>query len=147
MAFVCRRTNSKQTSTSSQNECRAVYPGGRGSGGHVEEGCCSKSQVSERPIFKKSFPRRRERRGKQTSHEFEEPDELLTLPSFQNGGSPNPEGNAPEERLSVQGGLGRCLFLPSTTSGSQKICSVPMEGQHLPISSPLFWLGPSSKTV
>ena len=145
--FVYRGTNSKQTPTSSRNEYGAVCSHRQGNRRHVEERCHSKSQVSERPVFKQSFPCREERGGKQTSYKFKESECLLTLPTFQNGGSPSPEGNAPGERLSVQGGFERCIFLHSTPSDSKKICSVPMEGQHLPISLPLFWPWSSSEAV
>ena len=47
----------------------------------------------------------------------------------------------------MQGGFERCIFLHSTPSDSKKICSVPMEGQHLPISLPLFWPWSSSEAV
>ena len=145
--FVYRGTNSKQTPTSSRNEYGAVCSHRQGNRRHVEERCHSKSQVSERPVFKQSFPCREERGGKQTSYKFKESECLLTLPTFQNGGSPSPEGNAPGERLYVQGGFERCIFLHSTPSDSKKICSVPMEGQHLPISLPLFWPWSSSEAV
>ena len=145
--FVYRGTNSKQTPTSSRNEYGAVCSHRQGNRRHVEERCHSKSQVSERPVFKQSFPCRKERGGNQTSYKFKESECLLTLPTFQNGGSPSPEGNAPGERLSVQGGFGRCIFLHSTPSDSKKICSVPMEGQHLPISLPLFCPWSSSEAV
>ena len=145
--FIYRGTNSKQTSPSSQNEYGAVCSNRQGNRCHVEEGRYSKSQVSERPVFKQSFPCRKERRGKQTGYKFKESECLLTLPTFQNGGSPSPEGNAAGEGLFVQGGFERCIFLHSTSSDSKKICAVPMEGQHLPISLPLFWPWSSSEAV
>lgn len=145
--FVCRRTNSKQTPASSQNECGAVCPDRQGNRGHVEERGYSKSHVSQGPVFKQSVPCRKERRGKQTSYKFKESEFLPTLPTFQNGGSPSPEGNAPGEGLSMQGGFEGCIFLHSTASDSKEVCSVPMEGQHLPISVPLFWPWASTKAV
>ena len=146
-AFVYRGTTSKQTPSSSQNEYGAVCSDRQRNRHHVEERCYSKSQVSERPVSKQSFPCRKERRGKQTGYKFKESECLLTLPTFQNGGSPSPKGNAPGERLFVQGGFVRCIFQHSTPSDSKKICAAAMEGQHLPISLPLLWPRFSSEAV